>query len=198
MKTTLIHNHNGENIIDEILALVKATINQNYFYYNNQYFKKEGLAMGAPTSALFSEFFLRCNQHTHVFNFLNPHNIKGYLRYVDDILITYNKSETDVNLLLKNFKNIHPKLTFTSELEIDNKLNFLDITIHKQNNSLQATIYRKPTTTDCIIPYNSNHPNEQKQAAIKYFVNRVNDYPIEKAKEINAIQHIAHNNSFPK
>jgi hypothetical protein len=93
----------------------------------------------------------------------------------------------------------HPKLTFTSELEVDNKLNFLDITIHKQNNSLQTTIYGKPTTTDCIIPYNSNHPNKQKQAAIRYFIKRVNDYPIDnEEKDINTIQHTAHNNSFPK
>jgi hypothetical protein len=96
-----------------------------------------------------------------------------------------------------DFNNIHPNPTFTSELEIDNKLNFLDITIHKQDNCLQATICRKLTTTDCIIPYSPNHPNEQKHAALRYFINRVKDYPIdneEKLREINTIRNIGHNN----
>jgi hypothetical protein len=103
--------------------------------------------------------------------------------------------------VLQDFNNIHPKLTFTSELEKDNKLNFLNINIHKRSNSLQATVCRKPTTTDCIIPYNSNHLNEQKQASIRYFINRVNKYPIDNEeieKEINTIKYITHNNSFPK
>ncbi|GFG35837.1 hypothetical protein Cfor_01162 [Coptotermes formosanus] len=63
--------------------------------------------MGAPTSALFSEFFLQYNEHAHIFNLLNIHNIKGYFRYVDGILIIYNKDETD-NLVLKD---LYPPIT---------------------------------------------------------------------------------------
>ena len=38
---------------------------------------------------------------------------------------------TDIKSILNDFNSIHPNLTFTDELEQDNKLNFLDITIHK-------------------------------------------------------------------
>jgi hypothetical protein len=55
VKATLIHNHNVDKIIDEILNLIKITLNQNYFTYYKQYFiQEEGIAMDAPTSALFS------------------------------------------------------------------------------------------------------------------------------------------------
>ena len=39
-------------------------------------------------------------------------------------------------------------------------------------------IYRKPTTTDHIIPNNSNHPPGQKLSAVKYLTNRLLTYPL--------------------
>jgi hypothetical protein len=44
------------------------------------------------------------------------------------------------------------------EEETDNSINFLDITIKKVNNTFTTDIYRKPTTTDSIIPRDSCHP----------------------------------------
>jgi len=34
-------------------------------------------------------------------------------------------------------------------------------------------IYRKPTTTDIIIPNDSCHPKEHKTAAVRYYYNRM-------------------------
>jgi hypothetical protein len=79
-------------------------------------------------------------------------------------------------------------------------LNFLDTTITRTNKNLKFNIYRKPTYTDIIIPYNSCHPTQHKIAALRYFTNRLNTYPIEQTERINEktiIQNIAHNNSFP-
>ena len=61
----------------------------------------------------------------------------------------------------------------TMENEIDNKINFLDITIQKgkENVSFDIYIYRKPTTTDTIIPGDSCHPHERKHVAVRYLVN---------------------------
>ena len=54
------------------------------------------------------------------------------------------------------------------EKEIDNKINFLDITILKETQYFSFTIYRNPTTTDTIILNVSCHPQEHKHAAIRY------------------------------
>ena len=40
-------------------------------------------------------------------------------------------------------------------------------------------IYRKPTTSDAIIPNDSCHPPEHKLTAIRYFVNRMNRYDLD-------------------
>ena len=60
-------------------------------------------------------------------------------------------------------------------------------------------IYRKPTTTDTIIPYDSCHPHEHKLAAIRYLVNRANTYDLDTEKkeaEINTIKQIIRNNGY--
>jgi hypothetical protein len=88
-------------------------------------------------------------------------------------------------------------MKFTTEKEVDNNINFLEITILKEHDKLAFSIYRKPTTTDSIIPNDSCHPQEHKLAAIIYLTNRMNMYSLNaanKEKESNKIKHILHNN----
>jgi hypothetical protein len=63
------------------------------------------------------------------------------------------------------FNDLSPSLKFTREVEVDKKLNYLDLTIIRNHNSLKFQIYRKPTTTDSIIPRDSCHHIEHKMAA---------------------------------
>jgi hypothetical protein len=56
------------------------------------------------------------------------------------------------------FNSIHPKLRFRTEIEHINTLNYLDVSIHKTQNSIKAAIYKKPTFTDTTIPYTTNPP----------------------------------------
>jgi len=83
--------------------------------------------MGAPTLSIFSEFYLQYLENTIIYNLLSHHNIEGYFRYVDDLLIVYNENRTNINDVLDCFKKLTPKLKFTLERETDNRINFLDI-----------------------------------------------------------------------
>ena len=65
---------------------------------------------------------------------------------------------------------------FTMEEEVDNRINFLDSTISRVDNTISFNIYRKPTATD-IIPNDSCHPPEHKLAAIRYLTNCLSTYP---------------------
>jgi len=89
-------------------------------------------------------------------------------------LVVYNDSKTDTDEVLDYFNNKIPAMTFSIEKEIDNSINFLDITVHKSTENFSFSIYRKPTTTDTIIPNDSCHPPEHKHAAIHYMYNRMN------------------------
>ena len=67
-------------------------------------------------------------------------------------------------------------MKFTTEEEKNNKNKFLDITISKEENNFSFNIYRKPTSTDIIIPSDSCHRQEQKLAAIRYLAKRMEIY----------------------
>jgi hypothetical protein len=70
---------------------------------------------------------------------------------VDDLLIVYNVNKTDIEDLLNCFNNLTPKLNFTIEKETRGSTNFLDITIHREDNKFSIDVYRKPTYTDSVI-----------------------------------------------
>ena len=138
-------------------------------------------------------------EHTKAIHTLTKPGIVAYFRYVDDILHIYNKHLIDNEDILSTFNSFCPSLQFTLELEKDNKLNFLDITIERTNTGFSYNIYRKATTTDTIIPMDSNHPLEHKMAAIRYLLNRANKYnlhPAHKQSEMDKIMHILHNNMY--
>ena len=81
-----------------------------------------------------------------------------------------------------------------------NIMNYLDITIQRNNNNMDIRIYRKITCTDTTIQFSSNHPHEHKIAAFRYYINRMITLPIrEKSKkeEWKTILDIAKNNGYP-
>jgi hypothetical protein len=118
---------------------------------------------------------------------------------VDDILIIYDESTTNIKGLLHCLNNPNPKLKFTLEKEVESRINFLDLTIHREHNKFSIDIYRKPTFTDTIIPSDSCHPEEHKLAAVCFLCNRLDNYhlpPDRRQNEDNLIQQILQNNGY--
>ena len=113
--------------------------------------------MDAPTSGIIAEFFLQHLEDTDLAHLSRKHKITAYFRYFDDILIIYDYRHTNINSLQNNFNKIHPNMKFTAETEAKNRINCLDITIHRNPTNWVTSIHRKPTFTDTIIPHSSNH-----------------------------------------
>jgi len=156
--------------------------------------------MAAPTFGIIAEFFLQLLEDTHLTHLSKKHNIAAYFRYVDDILLIYDTHHTDINNIQNDFNKIHPNIKFTAETESDNRINFLDITIHRTPTNWMISIHRKPTFTDTIIPYTSNHPAQHKYAAIRFLYNRLDTYHLkddEYKEEEDTIHDILSNNGFP-
>jgi hypothetical protein len=185
--------------IKHIISLMKTVLSQNYFQHENSIFMQtEGLAIGAPTSSILYEIFLQFLEHK-ICKILVENKIVAYFRYVDDILIIYDASKTNIANVLETFNSLHPKIKFTSELEQDHKINFLDITLLRLPNEVIASIYRKPTASGYLIPYESCHPSQHKMTGIHYLVNRIVEYPIlevEREREIRVCREIANVNGY--
>ena len=62
-----------------------------------------------------SEIYLQFLENTVIYDMLTKHNIIGYIRYVDDILIVYKDEHSDIHLVLDQFDNASPTLSFTME-----------------------------------------------------------------------------------
>jgi hypothetical protein len=156
--------------------------------------------MGAPSSSIISEIFLQNIEHTHLPGLAEKHKLVNYFRFVDDILIIYDSQHTNINAILSDFNSIHPKIQYTEETEQNNTINYLDITIHKKLTNVSISIFRKPTYTGTLIPYTSNHPLQQKYAAIRFLYDRLNSYHLQGKEyrlEENIIHNILHNNFYP-
>jgi hypothetical protein len=92
----------------EILKTYDLIINQNYFSHeDNLLHQNEGLAMGAPSSALLSEIFLQYIESKFIIDILINHKILRYFQYVDHILIAYDLSIIDINSVLCKFNQMH-------------------------------------------------------------------------------------------
>ena len=170
-------------ITEEILTITKTVTSQNYYGFNgNSYVQRKVLAMGAASSSILSEIYLQFLENTEALNIMTKPGIEGYFRCVDDILLIYNKHIIDIHETLNLFNSLTPNLKLSLEVETNNRLNYLDLTLINNHNGISHDIYRKPTTTDTIIPMDSCHPLEQKMAAIRYFADRINTYELSKDK----------------
>jgi len=138
---------------NELIKITRTVLEQNYFTFRNQsYSQITGLAIGAPSSAILSEVYLQHLEHIKIVKIIMQHNIIGYFRYVYDILIVYDENSTDIYEVHKAFNSLASTIKFTLETEMDNNINFLDISIQNKGNKLLFNIYRKPTATEVVIP----------------------------------------------
>jgi hypothetical protein len=143
IKSACENNAVKEGLKHDIIKLVKLVTDQNYFQFMGQtYIQNEGLAMGVPMSSILSEFYLQHLENSKIYNLLLNFSIMGYFRYVDDLLIVYDESKTDIDDLINCFNSLTPKLHFTVEKETRGSINFPDVTIHRKENNFSVDIYR--------------------------------------------------------
>lgn len=72
-----------------------------------------------------------------------PFNLPFYFQYIDDIALSV--SSSILEFTLNSFNSIHLRVQFTLEEDIDNRLNFLDVTIIIKDNFIEFDWYHKPT-----------------------------------------------------
>ena len=85
----------------------------------------------------------------------SPTLIRWWFRYVDNVHSATRKGH--INKLQEHLNSIDPCIKFTIELSGTDGFPFLDIQTKHTPNSIESTVYRKPTHTDRYLDYNSNH-----------------------------------------
>lgn len=159
-----LKNHTTLQLNDFIEA-TNITLNNNYFQYKDTFYQQlDGCAMGSPISSTIAQLVMEYLEET-VINNLDI-NITFFKRYVDDCLTAV--PENKITDLINAFNNFHTKLQFTSEIEQNNQINFLDLTLVRkiENEKIKTKWYNKETWSGRYLNFNSNHPKNQKNSVI--------------------------------
>ena len=93
-------------------------------------------------------------------------------RYVDDCFLLF-KSFDHVPLFLYYLNHHNSNISFTSELEKDSKLHFLDIEISRSNGKFLTSVYRKLTFTGLFTHFHSFIPLAYKRSLVSCLIHRI-------------------------
>ena len=155
----------------DFIDLLKIILTKhNFFTYNNIVYKQiSGLAMGNPLSPILADIVLE-----KLFKESIPKlNVQPsfLVKYVDDILIILPPEHMDNTQRI--FNSFHNSIQFTTEIESNNQLSFLDMTLNRNDQKILTDWYIKPTSSIRILNYHSFHPINIKLNVVRSFINRV-------------------------
>ena len=122
-----------------------------------------------------------------------------YVRYVDDILTVFQDSR-HINYFIRRLQN-HSVLTFTHETMSGNQFHFLDVKFTVNRNSIQTSVYIKPTDRGTYSHFSSHTAESYKTSAIKsllYRAIKLSSTWSETDSEIRRLHQVFANNHYPQ
>ena len=187
---------------EELKILTNTCMMQNYCRFEEEfYLQNDGLPMGSPLSPLLTEIYMAEFERRLFEKTTSKRHIQFWCRYVDDIFCVWLGTERQLKGFLSELNDVDKNIQFTMEIQCEGKLNFLDLQLSTNEGSIQYNIYRKPTTTDAIIPNNSKQSITIKHAALRSLVHRLEIIPMSVTnynQELDTIIQIAINNGYTR
>ena len=145
---------------------------ESFFIYDGKFYEQcDGLAMGSPLGPTLANVFV-C--HFENIWFENcPAHFKSivYRQFIDDTFLLF-QSKDHVEKFKIYLSKQHKNLTFTSEVEENALLSFLDITISYENNKFVTLVYCKLTFKDIFTSFESFLPNTHKRELTEILFHR--------------------------
>ena len=77
-----------------------------------------------------------------------------------------------VEYFLSVLNNFHLMIKFSYEMEVESKLAFLEILLHRDGHDIITTVYRKVVNKDFYLNWYSFCPREWKRRAFRYLAQR--------------------------
>ena len=144
----------------------------NVFLFNEQVcLQKDGAHMSGCISPPLANIFLSLHGKNWIQNCPLEFRPVYYRRYVDDTFILF-KSQSHITKFLNYLNQQHSQIKFTHEIEIDNRLPFLDVLVCKNNNEFATSLFRKQTFTGLAMKYNSAISSSFKLNLVQCLVHR--------------------------
>ena len=154
---------------DQLARLLEIATTNQLFQFNGQLYQQtDGVAMGSPLGPLMANVFMCHLEEKLTRGGLMP---QLYKRYVDDTLARMPSVDAAAEFL-STLNGLHPSLTFTMELPVDNKIPFIGIEIVKNGTKLETQVYRKPTNTGLLLHFQSHTDKRYKDSLLQTMIHR--------------------------
>ena len=124
-----------------------------------------GVAIGSPLGPTFANIFLSYHEETWLKNCPCEFKPVIYKRYVDDTFLLF-QSKDHIEKFRGYLNCQHPNIKFTSGIEENNSISFLDIKVSTVNNSFSTNIYRNVTFSGVFTNFESFIPISYKSNLI--------------------------------
>ena len=124
--------------------------------------------MGSPVSVVVAEIVMQNIEEQALATY--SETLPLSLRYVDDTITAVHKNKIDE--FHEHLNKQNTSIQFTKEIEEHGKIPFLDCLVTRENNTLQTTVYRKPTHTDRLLHQTSYNPTSHKATTVRTLTRR--------------------------
>ena len=128
----------------------------------------DGVAMGSPLGVLFANAFM-CHVEDKVLKECDDQPFM-YFRYVDDIFVDVRSTEHLE--ALKGMLELESGLDFTTELNVNNRLPFLDLLVNATDGDFETSVYVKPTNLGRCMNAEGDCTDSYKRGVIRAYVRR--------------------------
>ena len=138
---------------DLFRKFLELAVMNTFFVFDGKFYQqKEGVGMGLPLGPTLANIFM-CN-FENTWLSACPLEFKPviYKRYVDDTFILF-RDPSHAPLFLNYINSKHININFTMETEQNSVLPFLDVSVHRFNNTFQTTVFRKEMFSGLGISY---------------------------------------------
>ena len=154
----------------ELKELLEICTKELHFTFDGKVYRQtDGVCMGSPLGPVLANVLM-----VHLEESLVPQmqdKMPTWKRYVDDTFSLVEKGKRDE--VISALNSFHPNIKFTHEIEKDEQIAFLDVLLKKeQDGNLQTKVYRKPTSNNIYIHWESYAPKQWKIGTLSGIVRR--------------------------
>ena len=164
--------HVGNLTQSSSYSLLKITMFESFFIFDGKFYEQfDGVAMGSPLGPTLANVFMCHFENIWLENCPAHFRPIVYRRFVDDTFLLF-RTKDHVEKVKNDLNKQHKNIKFTSEIEENGSLSFLDITITRGNNKFVTSVYRKPTFSGIFTNFESFTPEMHKRGLIETLLHR--------------------------
>ena len=155
-------NHPNKTIATKVnIEVTLIPILNNFVFNSIIHLKIVRCAKGTICAPAYAIIFMVKFKKEHIYPYIKNKSML-YSRYIDDILMIWTETKQELLIFLEKLNSKNKTIKFEHNISYSDIL-FLDTLIYKdKNNTLQTTLYRKPTEQQSNIHAYSDRPKSLK------------------------------------